>query len=221
VQTLPRASWANADCGLDLSPIKNLVAVHRLREVSCLYGFTRFEAAPTSADGELEDIQLAVRGAALAIDADWLPAVEQFGEGLFIHFDEAAIVQWLRQGATQQRHEKLMGGYRHWRARFTGNPPKYPGTAYTLLHSLSHALMVEIALDCGYPASSLKERVYALSSTGDGITDRVARAHSRSHSAAFIRYISAGEVIAIATKYRLAARFPEARNTSGPAHLGT
>jgi hypothetical protein len=86
--------------------------------------------------------------------------------------NEAAIVQWLRQGATQQRHEKLMGGYRHWRARFTGNPPKYPGTAYTLLHSLSHALMVEIALDCGYPASSLKERVYALSSTGDGITDR-------------------------------------------------
>jgi hypothetical protein len=165
-----------------------------------------------------------------AADAgDWLPprivCGNIFGicrcQGLFIHFDEAAIVQWLRQGATQQRHEKLMGGYRHWRARFTGNPPKYPGTAYTLLHSLSHALMVEIALDCGYPASSLKERVYALSSTGDGITDRVARAHSRSHSAAFIRYISAGEVIAIATKYRLAARFPEARNTSGPAHLGT
>jgi hypothetical protein len=49
--------------GIDLSAIKNIVAVHRLREVSCLYGFTRFEAAPSSADGELEDVQLAVRGA--------------------------------------------------------------------------------------------------------------------------------------------------------------
>ena len=39
----------------------------------------------------------------------------------------------------------------------------YPGTPYVLLHSISHALMAEIALDCGYPASSLKERVYALS----------------------------------------------------------
>ena len=33
--------------------------------------------------------------------------------------------------------------------------------------------MAEIALDCGYPASSLKERVYALSSTrGGGDIDR-------------------------------------------------
>ena len=37
-----------------------------------------------------------------------------------------------------------------------------------LLHSLSHALMSEIALDCGYPASSLKERVYALSGAAAG-----------------------------------------------------
>jgi hypothetical protein len=31
-----------------------------------------------------------------------------------------------------------------------------------MLHGLSHALMAEIALDCGYPASALKERIYAL-----------------------------------------------------------
>ena len=30
-----------------------------------------------------------------------------------------------------------------------------------MLHSLSHMLMTAIALDCGYPASSLRERVYA------------------------------------------------------------
>ena len=48
-QTLPRDVWADPDAGIDLSAIKNLVAVHRLREVSCLYGFTRFEAAPTEA----------------------------------------------------------------------------------------------------------------------------------------------------------------------------
>ena len=31
-----------------------------------------------------------------------------------------------------------------------------------LAHSLSHALMIEIALDCGYPATALQERIYAL-----------------------------------------------------------
>jgi hypothetical protein len=165
-QTLPRDRWADPSAQLDLSMIKNLVAVHRLREVSCLYGFTRFEAAPTSADGELEDIQLAVRGAPISQNADWLPAIEQFGEGIFMHFDEAAIAQWLRRDATKRRHEKLVGGYVHWCKRFSGKAPPFPGTPYILLHSLSHALMSEIALDCGYPASSLKERVYALSPAG-------------------------------------------------------
>jgi hypothetical protein len=166
-QTLPRAAWDDPGAGLDLSVIKNLVAVHRLREVSCLYGFTRFEAAPTTADGELEDVQLAVHGAPITQHADWLPAIEQFGEGIFIHFDEAAIREWLSRDASRQRHDKLVGGYGYWSRKFAGKAPSYPGTAYVLLHSLSHALMSEIALDCGYPASSLKERVYALSAATD------------------------------------------------------
>ena len=167
-QTLPRAVWADADAGIDLAAIKNLVAVHRLREVSCLYGFTRFEAAATEADGGIEDIQLTVRGAPISRDADWLPAIEQFGEGIFIHFDEVAINTWLQTEATAYCHRKLLAGYGHWRKRFAGEAPQYPGTPYVLLHSISHALMAEIALDCGYPASSLKERVYALSNSRAG-----------------------------------------------------
>jgi Domain of unknown function (DUF1998) len=31
-----------------------------------------------------------------------------------------------------------------------------------MAHSLAHALMTEVAIDCGYPASALKERVYLL-----------------------------------------------------------
>jgi hypothetical protein len=63
-ETLLRGEWASGT-KIDLGFIKNLVAVHRLREVMCLYGFTRFEAAPTSADGDLEDVRLAVNGAPL------------------------------------------------------------------------------------------------------------------------------------------------------------
>jgi hypothetical protein len=172
-QTLPRDAWADPAAGVDLAVIKNLVAVHRLREVSCLYGFTRFEAAPTGADGEIEDIQLAVRGAPISRDADWLPAIEQFGEGIFIHFDEEGIAQWLQKPGPMQRNAKLLAGYGHWQKRFAGKAPQYPGTPYVLLHSISHALMAEIALECGYPASSLKERVYALSGPrGGGDFDR-------------------------------------------------
>jgi hypothetical protein len=167
-QTLPRDAWADPSAGIALDAITNIVAVHRLREVSCLYGFTRFEAAPTAADGEIEDVQLAVRGAPISRDATWLPAIEQFGEGVFIHFDELIIQQWLATPAVEQRSGKLLTGYGHWQSHFSGKAPAYPGTPYVLLHSISHALMAEIALECGYPASSLKERVYSLSSSRGG-----------------------------------------------------
>jgi hypothetical protein len=35
-----------------------------------------------------------------------------------------------------------------------------------MLHSLSHLLLAQIALDCGYPAATLRERVYALPDEG-------------------------------------------------------
>jgi hypothetical protein len=166
---LPRNAWEAAQT---FPSIRNLVAVHRLREVSCLYGFTRFEAAPTSADGDIEDVALAVRGAPLSEGCDWLPAVEQFGEGLFIHFDERAVLQWLAGDTVRARHDRLIQAFDQWAARYGQNRPRYPGTPYVLLHSLSHALMQEIALDCGYPASALKERVYAHASAPGSMIDR-------------------------------------------------
>jgi hypothetical protein len=167
-QTLKREVWADSAPDFDLSSVRSLVAVHRLREVSCLYGFTRFEAAPTSSDGDIEDVSLAVDGAPISREADWLPAIEQFGEGLFVHFDEGKIRAWVGGEAARERDSKLIAGFQHWSLRFGGKGPKYPGLPYALLHSLSHALMSEIALDCGYPASALKERIYALPEADGG-----------------------------------------------------
>ncbi len=160
-ETLARPAWDPASLP-HCHGIQALVAVHRLREVSCLYGFTRFEAAPTAADSELEDVWLAVDGAPLSRGADWLPAVEQFGEGLFIHVDPDAVTAWSERDAAIARGSALQAGYDRWKSRRGDAASPYPGLAYIMLHSLSHALMSEIALDCGYPASSLKERIYAL-----------------------------------------------------------
>ena len=62
-ETLSRAVW-DPDGDPELAGIGAVVAVHRLREVACLYGFTRFEPAPLATD-DLEDVGLAVRGAPL------------------------------------------------------------------------------------------------------------------------------------------------------------
>jgi hypothetical protein len=81
--------------------------------------------------------------------------------GLFIYFDEAAIAVWLARDHVRNRAAQLLAGFDLWRRQHpTGF--QHPGVPYTMLHGLSHVLMAEIALECGYPASALKERIYAL-----------------------------------------------------------
>ena len=36
----------------------------------------------------------------------------------------------------------------------------FPGGPYVLLHTLSHLLIGAVAMRCGYPASSIRERIY-------------------------------------------------------------
>ena len=160
-ETLARIAWDGEHARL--APIADVVAVHRLREVACLYGFTRFDAAPTEIDGSLEELTLAVEGAALATELDWLPAVEQLGEGVFLRFDPEAVRAWMTRDAAYRRVDLLYRGWERWRARQVyGDKLRFPGQTYYAVHGFSHALMNEIALDCGYPASSLKERIYAV-----------------------------------------------------------
>ncbi len=167
-ETLDRSLWDNGTVPA-LKRIASLVAVHRLREVSCIYGFTRFEPAPMAND-ELEDVGLAVSGAPLAKNPDWLPAVERFGEGLFFQFDPVTLADWLTQPTLQDRLAQLQAGASAWavsqRAKgiqVTANRLKdRTRPEYVMAHSLAHALMTEVAIDCGYPASALNERIYVV-----------------------------------------------------------
>lgn len=159
-RTLEDKEWQTGGALDDL--MIRVVAVKRLTEVTCLYGFTRLEPAPVAADGTLEEVLLAVEGASLG-EADWLPAIEQNGEGFFLQFDPAAVSAILLKEENDKRVRSLRGAYDDWAKKFSNSPP-FPGGGYTFLHSLSHALMTEIALQCGYPATSIKERIYALPS---------------------------------------------------------
>jgi hypothetical protein len=143
--------------------------IDRLREVACLYGFTRFEPAPLAND-DLEDVGLAVRGAPLGQSPRWLPAIEQFGEGIFIQFSPDALSKWLSRPAVLQRGRQLQAGVKYWaeakRAEGSNVDQTQVGERgrpeYIMAHSLSHALMSEVAIDCGYPARALRERIYVL-----------------------------------------------------------
>ena len=116
---------------------------------------TRFDSAGPDVSGELD---LDVERAALIDDPRWMPAVENRGEGLFIQFRKETVEAWVQKDAVQNRRAELEGAFQAWLKDRQGTKVAFPGVAYMMLHSLSHLLITAISLECGYPASSLRER---------------------------------------------------------------
>lgn len=141
-----------------LSAIERVVLVHRLREVTALVGFTRFDSAGPDISGELD---INVTPAPLIDDPKWIPAVENRGEGIFVQFSAEAIASWREKPEVKERSDELNAGFKKWLKDHEGSKAVFPGVAYLMLHSLSHLLITAISLECGYPASSLRERIYA------------------------------------------------------------
>lgn len=135
-----------------LSSIDRVVLVHRLREVSAQIGFTRFEPVVPDLQGELD---LAVRRAALATEVTWVPAMETWGEGIFLSFRKDALDTWHQRPEVQRREREFKQA-----PRASQSLPASFDIRYVFLHSLAHLLITAVALDCGYNSSSLRERIY-------------------------------------------------------------
>jgi len=150
-----------------MEPIERVILIHRLREVMALVGFTRFEAAAPDIQGELE---IGVRRAALSPEMTWVPAIENKGEGIFLQFKKEAVEAWAaRTEDTQVRGKELLDGFTSWQIEHNATHREFPGLPYLMLHSFAHLLITAVSLECGYPASSIRERIYALPGIGYGV----------------------------------------------------
>lgn len=165
-RTLPKEVWDKPW----MRSIERIVLVHRLREVMAQVGFTRFEAVSPDIDGELE---MGVRRASLAREISWLPAVENRGEGIFIQFKKEEVENWATRPEVQARGIRLLGGYEAWKAERSGATKKFVEEGgllpYVLFHSFAHMLITSVSLECGYPASSIRERIYTIPDIGYGV----------------------------------------------------
>ena len=152
---LPDAAWRHTDSRLS-SGVESVVQLHRLREVQALIGFTRFEAAMRDIHGEYDTD---VERADIAVEPRWFPAVENRGEGVFMHLSQSAVEAWLQRGGVAQRLDRLLDQHNAWQQDRRRQRP-FPGGPYILLHTLAHLLIQSMSMRCGYPASSIRERVY-------------------------------------------------------------
>jgi hypothetical protein len=141
--------------------ITDVVLVERLREVSALRGFTRLNAPDELGSGGGRIVPLSRQA------PRWLPCSEVRGEGIFIRFNEDRILAWEDSYRSSGLVALLHDGHRAWRERRGLDPEQsWPGGRYVLLHSFAHALIRELALECGYTASSIRERIYTTAAAG-------------------------------------------------------
>jgi hypothetical protein len=135
--------------------LDQVVLVSRLREVRALLGFTRL-AAPER--GDLEPVSRVPLSRAAP---QWVPAVEQRGEGIFLQLREDAVAAWSARVTGHPRMVALDGAYRRWAHNTARVPsPSFPHARLTLIHTLSHMLIRQVALECGYSSASIRERLY-------------------------------------------------------------
>lgn len=92
--------------------------------------------------------------------------MENRGEGIFIQLRGTHVRAWLEREAVKKRLEDLAAGHAQWTAD-RKSKRDFPGGPYVLLHTFSHLLLQSLAMHCGYPASSIRERIYV-----DTATDR-------------------------------------------------
>ncbi|MFF9036811.1 DrmB family protein [Streptomyces sp. NPDC014892] len=130
--------------------------VKKLREVRALKAFTRL-ADP---DSTTESKEMPLSSSPLR----WLPAMEVRGEGVFLRLDENRLGTWEKATAVAARVERMRSAHQRVLEQRAGDPSKVvpsPATArMVLMHTLAHVLINEWSLDAGYPAASLRERLY-------------------------------------------------------------
>jgi hypothetical protein len=137
--------------------LARVVLARKLLEVRAVIGFTRIDPAGAGTDDNAGSEVAPI----YSVRPDWLPAVEVRGEGIFIELDEDAVAIWESRPEVCSRTKAMSDKFRQWEAERGAEPSEFPGARYVLLHSLAHALIRQLSLDCGYSASSVRERIYS------------------------------------------------------------
>ena len=142
--------------------IRNISLIHKVREVQALVGFSRLKPVEANMGDNSSEHIVSVKQQ----DTNWYPAYEVRGEGIFVEFDENAILEWQKNNPEiQHRVDTLNENYQK---SFIGqSKPRKITAKFLLLHTISHALIKQLSFECGYSIASLKERLYC-SEIADG-----------------------------------------------------
>lgn len=136
--------------------IEDVIMVKRLREVLALKGFRRISPEkPENGDDRFDGYHLEGDCVPLSeTPLNWYPGIEMLGEGIFIKIKENALSAW--EEKNEEYYEPMKKRLEVSNVECENFSPRY-----VLLHTLSHLLIRQLSIECGYSVASIKERIYS------------------------------------------------------------
>lgn len=161
--------------------------VERLRETRVFYGFERLTRSKNPLDGMPASAMHQLFLHPPEPEYQWLPAIKNYGEGLFVELREEEIGDWLDKNSAWLR-DRLDQDFVSRMANETWLLPPLQSinctwqwaARYLLVHTLAHILINQLVFECGYSSASLKERIFVSNDGGAPM-------------AAFLIYTAAGD----------------------------
>lgn len=164
---IPSLRVIRSEVPADLRPwFAKVNLVERLRETRVFYGFDRLEPNSHPLAGMPDDaLTQLFRNPPFARQERWLPAVEVFGEGIYLEIDENRISEWQTENSdwlAARVHDDFLA---RLAALIQTLPPEGAvdrawASRYLLIHTLAHIIINQLVFECGYSTASLRERLY-------------------------------------------------------------
>lgn len=137
---------------------KSVSLVKKLRETRAFVGFSRLQP---NTSATIKDKKAMLRLG----NANWLPAIEVYGEGIFFEFSSDELKSWAEKDEVKKRMAPLNTAYQQ--SFFGKATPGNLRAEYVLLHTFAHLIINQLSYECGYGSSSIKERIYCEKCSND------------------------------------------------------
>lgn len=125
-----------------------VVLVEKLKETRVFKGFSRINPNNRISKDQLSNETV-----------NWLPAVEVYGEGIFLKFKDDVVDNWLEKNGRE--FENIVSRYHSAMLKRRPQDDERPiNPFFVAMHTFAHLLIKKLCFDCGYGSSSLRERLY-------------------------------------------------------------
>lgn len=163
---------------------EKIIKIKRLKLTSVQTGYTRLspmdrDTFSNSRDKFIrfdnKDIPLKAKfTVAKPNETEYLMGVENFGEGIFIQWNDDKMKSFVADFRKNEKSQReILTLYQRVQQNEMISKDKFSNAfhlaKFVLIHSFSHLIIKELEFLCGYPSSSVSERIYCDSDTMNGV----------------------------------------------------